>query len=121
MTTKPVSPLINLTDAELALRAGKRADPSAADSAFCTLHARHSPSLFAFLAARLGRSEAEDVLQDAWLRIWKALGDPGRFDGKDFRGWAFEIARNLVIDRQRRKSPSPQSLEGDGQGRAIDP
>jgi RNA polymerase sigma-70 factor, ECF subfamily len=121
MTTRPAAPLTSLADAELTLRAGMRADPGAAESAFRTLYDRHSPSLFAFLAARLERSEAEDVLQDAWLRIWKALGEPGRFDGKDFRAWAFEIARNLVTDRQRRKGLSPQSLEGDGQGRPIDP
>jgi RNA polymerase sigma factor (sigma-70 family) len=64
------------------------------EAAFSVLYDRHSPSLYAFLLRLLGRwrSEANDVLQDVWLR---AARDLYRFRWQSsFRTWLFGIAVN---------------------------
>lgn len=45
------------------------------------------------------REEAEDAVQDAWLRIAGADLPPGGV--RHPRGWMFRIVRNLCIDRLR--------------------
>lgn len=83
------------TDEDLAGRATREA--------LETLYERHAPALLAFLAARSSAADAEDLHHDLWLRVWKHL--PDAFHGGNFRAWLFEIARNLLIDRARRKRP----------------
>jgi RNA polymerase sigma-70 factor, ECF subfamily len=64
------------------------------ERAFVALYALHAPKLYAFLRHLLGRwqSEADDALQDVWLR---AARDLGRFRGlSTFRTWLFGIAVN---------------------------
>jgi len=64
------------------------------EPAFRALYDSHSPSLYAFLIRLLGRwrSEADDALQDVWLR---AARDLPRFRGASkFRTWLFGIAVN---------------------------
>jgi RNA polymerase sigma-70 factor (ECF subfamily) len=105
MSTEPVKTLAVPDDSELALRIGRRGNghSGSAQEAFRALYDRHAPRLFAFLAARLNRSEADDVLQEVWVGVWRALVEPGRFDGGDFTAWVFSIARNLVTDHARRR------------------
>jgi RNA polymerase sigma-70 factor (ECF subfamily) len=67
---------------------------SGKESAFAALYQLHAPSLYAFLRHLLGRweSEANDALQDVWLR---AARDLPRFRGvSTFRTWLFGIAVN---------------------------
>ena len=97
MKTKTADTSPILTDAGRSLRAGDRVNPSAS---FQALFDRHAPELLAFLAARLGRAEADEVRKETWLRIRTALGESGKFDGKNFRAWAFQIARSVITDRQ---------------------
>jgi len=64
------------------------------EAAFRALYDLHAPSLYAFLNRILGRwrSEANDALQDVWLR---AARDLGRFRFQSsFRTWLFGIAVN---------------------------
>src|SRR5215212_5383013 len=64
------------------------------EPAFRALYDRHAPALYAFLQRLLGRlrSEADDALQDVWLR---AARDLRRFHGHStFRTWLFGIAVN---------------------------
>jgi RNA polymerase sigma-70 factor, ECF subfamily len=64
------------------------------EAAFRALYDEHAPSLYAFLLRLLGRwrSEANDALQDVWLR---AARDLGRFRWQSsFRTWLFGIAVN---------------------------
>jgi len=64
------------------------------ESAFTELYRLHAPRLYAFLRHLLGRwqSEADDALQDVWLR---AARDLPRFRGlSSFRTWLFGIAVN---------------------------
>jgi RNA polymerase sigma-70 factor, ECF subfamily len=62
---------------------------------------RHSGEILAFLTARLcSRSDAEDVLQDVFVRIARA----GRrlLRARSLRGYLFAMARNAATDFVRR-------------------
>jgi RNA polymerase sigma-70 factor (ECF subfamily) len=106
MKTEPAEVPTDHDDAALARLVGRRDGPAAAQTAataFNDLYRRYAPRLLAFLAARLGPTEADDALQDLWVRVWRALGEPGRFDGRNFLAWSFTIARHLVTDHNRRR------------------
>jgi RNA polymerase sigma-70 factor (ECF subfamily) len=62
--------------------------------------------IYRYVAIRLRRREdAEDVTQLVFERIVAAL-PRYRHNGKPFAAWAFRIARNAVIDHQRRLRPT---------------
>lgn len=65
---------------------------------------RYQYRLLRYLFYLTGNQEtAEDVFQETWLRL---LERGRQYDGKSrFEPWLFSIARNLVIDRQRRSQP----------------
>ena len=67
-----------------------------------TLVARHGASLMGYLAAMTDPEAARDLWQDAWLRV---IRNPASFRAGAFRAWLFTIARNLIIDRFRRREP----------------
>lgn len=74
------------------------------------LHERHSESLLRFLERMLhDRARAEDVCQEAFLRIWRRaeLFDPAR---GAFTAWLFRAAANLAINRLALKSSSESEL-----------
>lgn len=89
-------------DAELLARsaAGDR-------RAFDRIVARYGP-LALRLAARIApdRHSAEDVAQEAMVRIWHRAGD---FDARRarFTTWLYRIVVNLCIDLRRRPRPVP--------------
>jgi RNA polymerase sigma-70 factor (ECF subfamily) len=57
------------------------------------------------------RERAEDFFQETWVRV---LERGAQYDGRrEFSAWLFAIARNLVIDEQRRKQAvSLEELRG---------
>jgi RNA polymerase sigma factor (sigma-70 family) len=120
MELRPADPMYALSDAELALRAGARADLSAASEAFRVLYGRYGGRTLIFLR-RLNPSKADDLAQTVWIRVWNALGRDDGFSGDNFRSWVFKIARNASIDSGRRRGVPTLSLEGDGRGDPIDP
>jgi RNA polymerase sigma-70 factor (ECF subfamily) len=62
--------------------------------------------IYRYIAVRLRRREdAEDVTQLVFERIVAAL-PRYRHNGRPFAAWAFRIARNAVIDHQRRLRPA---------------
>jgi len=71
------------------------------ESALEALYERYSGPLFSLIFKMLNNNqEAEEVLQDAFVRIWKRADryDPAR---SAFFTWAVQITRNLCIDRLR--------------------
>lgn len=61
------------------------------------------PRLLALANRMLGdRSEAEDVAQETFLRIWKHAGT-WRQGGAKFDTWAHRVALNLCYDRLRKR------------------
>ncbi len=72
-------------------------------SAFDALYARHEAGLYRFVRRLLGASltaQADEVFQDAWLRIVSARAS-FRPQGAAWRTWAFTIAHNAAMDRLR--------------------
>ena len=64
---------------------------------------RHQRALHGYLRAMTGNAaDADDVFQDTWLRV---VRNPGSFRGGAFNAWLWCIARNLLVDRIRRRKP----------------
>lgn len=58
-----------------------------------------------FLARRVHASDVDDVLQDVFLRVQRAL--PGLRDEERFTSWLFQIARNSVAEHLRSRALHP--------------
>jgi RNA polymerase sigma-70 factor, ECF subfamily len=85
-----------------------------------------SPMLLRFLAGPLQtRSQAEDMLQDCWLRIHRARASYR--PGSPVLPWIFAIARHTRIDAYRRRSQierrelSSEDLESTAPSASIPP
>ncbi len=71
--------------------------------AFTRLLDRHLAGLQKFLIRMTGNgADADEVAQEAFLRIW-TRADSWQNDRVRFTTWLFRIARNLAIDRHRRR------------------
>jgi RNA polymerase sigma-70 factor (ECF subfamily) len=69
-----------------------------------TLVAAYSPLLFRVAHSILrSRAEAEDVLQDTFVRVLERRRSLGEV--RDMRVWLIRIAWNLALDRRRRIRP----------------
>ena len=89
-------------DADAALLARYAAGDAAAAR---LLSARLAPRAFAHAFRVLGdRAEAEDVTQEAMLRLWKQAPewDAGRAQAST---WLYRVVANLCLDRLRRTRP----------------
>ena len=69
-----------------------------------------APRLLRFAARMLGDlAEAEDVTQEAMLRLWRMAPDwqPGAAQPST---WVFRVASNLCTDRLRRRRPMQEAM-----------
>ncbi|MBY0468504.1 MAG: sigma-70 family RNA polymerase sigma factor, partial [Burkholderiaceae bacterium] len=77
-------------------------------AAFATLYERTSSHLFAVvLRINRDRGQAEDVLQEVYVNVWRAART---FDAAQSQPltWLTSIARNRAIDSLRRAATQPQ-------------
>src|SRR5579885_2433377 len=91
--------------------------------AFAAFYDRYAPRAFGLILRVLrNRTDAEDVLQEAFLQVWNQAGrfDPARA-APDV--WVLLIARSRAVDRLRKKSavtsdevPDPGSADDPGRG-----
>jgi len=90
-------------------------------SAFAQLVRRHQTPLYNFAFRQLGAPQvAEDVVQDAFVRVVQNAGD-FKHEAR-FTTWLYTIARNLCIDQMRKRAlrrhpsldESRSSEEGEG-------
>ncbi len=90
-------------------------------AAYAELVARHLDRTVTIAMRVTGsRAEAEDVAQEAFLRLWR---DAGRFrpEVSRFGTWFYRIAMNLCLDRRRRRPAAPLEAAGDTADPAPDP
>jgi RNA polymerase sigma-70 factor (ECF subfamily) len=94
------------TDEELMshLAAGRR-------EALGSLHGRYAPMIFNIAARSLGRSAAEETVQDVFVAVWRKAATFDRSRGT-FRSWVLRITHLRVLNELRRRGRQPQ-LEPD--------
>ena len=74
------------------------------DRAYTYLYDMYSKSLFSVIKNLINdREEAEDVLQEVFIKIWKNIDSYNESKGR-FYTWAVNIARNSTIDKLRSKN-----------------
>ncbi|WP_151717216.1 RNA polymerase sigma factor [Gemmobacter serpentinus] len=94
--TMPLDDLAELADEDLLARYAQ-GEPMAAR----VLVLRLTPRVLGYAARLLGdRAEAEDVTQEALLRLWRIAPDWRRGEAQVLT-WLFRVVTNLVTDRHR--------------------
>jgi len=79
------------------------------DDAFRAIHDRYHKRLFAYARQMLpGRQDAEDALQDVFVRAYSGLRASDH--QLALRAWLFRVAHNRCIDELRRPAPPPPEL-----------
>jgi RNA polymerase sigma factor (sigma-70 family) len=92
------------------------------DEAFGVLHDRYRQRLFAYvrqMLAHQSRQDAEDVLQDVFVRAFGAL----RCDSRtvNVRAWLYRVAHNRCIDHLRRPHPPAAEIYEMSRKPLLDP
>lgn len=89
-------------------------NPHAAD--FDSIYQRHSREVWALVYARwLNADVALDIMQEAFLRLWKQGQEGGEIQNP--RAWLLRVARNLAEDHakssfRRNGTQAPQTMNG---------
>lgn len=100
----------NLGDEQEWLRRAQVHEPEALG----LLYAVFYPKLYNYGYLHLGNAhQAEDFASEVLLRVLESL-DRYRYRGLPFAAWVFRIARNSLIDEQRRNRRRPQEELKDG-------
>lgn len=72
--------------------------------AISTLVEKYRRPLFGFILNMTeGQGDADEVFQETWFRAIRKLN---HYRQDNFMGWLVRIARNLIIDRHRRRRPN---------------
>lgn len=80
-------------------------------AAFSLIYQKVSPKLFAICLRMLkDRGDAEEALQDVFVRIWDKAGSYTG-DGLNAYGWLCAITRYRCIDRLRARRPESEDLD----------
>lgn len=86
--------------------------------AFAELYDRHAPLVLGLLTRMLGREEAEEVLQEAFLQAWRQAARY-RAELAAPRGWLVTIARSRALDRLRSRRTRETREETVGRERPL--
>ena len=79
--------------------------------AFQQIYTRHSPMLFGLAVKILGdRTEAEDVLQETFVQVWKTAASFDDQRGKPL-AWFIMLIRSRAIDRLRSRKTRTRLTE----------
>ena len=79
--------------------------------AFRRLHALVNRDVTAFVLARCPRDvDGEGLVQDVWIKAWS---NRESYSNQHFRGWIFQIARNLLTDAFRKAGRRPKREDWD--------
>jgi RNA polymerase sigma-70 factor (ECF subfamily) len=67
-------------------------------AAFGVIFDRHVDAIFGYLCRRVGRSDAEELASETFVRAFDLRE---RFSGEDARPWLYGIATNLIRNHRR--------------------
>lgn len=106
--------LASLTDKELVARSR-----DGVTEAFTVLVGRHQRQIYRLALRMMGNeSDAEEVLQEAFLNAYEKLGE---FRGDAaFNSWIYRIAANCALMRLRRKRRAPDLVSATEEGSSPD-
>lgn len=78
-------------------------------TAFTLLYDRYAPAIYAMAVYMLGKVEAEEIVQEAFLRLWHRAD---QFDPERglFRSWFMSVARHRILDKLRQHNREAQQL-----------
>ena len=71
-------------------------------AAFQQLYGQFSPRSLGFLKSFVSETEAEDLNQELWLKVYQRIASLANPNG--FKTWLFQIARNRALDYLRAHS-----------------
>ena len=86
---------------------------------FGYIYDRHAQALFAYLARRVGRAEAEPLLGELFRVAFEARHGY-RVDRLDARPWLYGIAGNLVLKHYRTEARRRRAIERFGALRPVE-
>jgi RNA polymerase sigma-70 factor, ECF subfamily len=72
-------------------------------AAFSLIYDRYAQSVYALAAHLLGPIDAEEIVQEVFLRLWNKAEQFDESRG-NFGGWFMTVARNYVMDELRSRS-----------------
>lgn len=71
-------------------------------------------ALFRYIRTKVqSKQQAEDLLQETFLKVWRGLPKLKVDEGLKFRPWLYRVAANCVNDHFRKIYSRPESLELD--------
>lgn len=77
--------------------------------AFTQLYDRYGPAVYAMAAHLLGPVDAEEIVQEVFLRLWHK-GDQYDDIKGSFRAWFMTIARHRIVDALKQRNQEQQWL-----------
>ena len=102
-----------MTDVELLTRY-RAGDTHALDA----LIEQYRKPLYGFILNMIDRpGDADDIFQEVWLR---ALRNLDSYEDRGFLSWLIRIARNLIIDRFRKRRPEVSYEQENADGVSIE-
>jgi RNA polymerase sigma-70 factor, ECF subfamily len=95
---------------------GPRLERSDQLELFDTLYEANAAAVHDYLLGRTGDTEvARDLLQEACIRLWRAVAELRDLTRERQRAWLFTVARNLVVDFYRSRASAAAARDALGQ------
>ncbi len=80
------------------------------ESAFSEIYEEFSSRIYKFIQTRsFGLGEAEDLLQETFLKVWGGLKTL-KTEELNFSAWVYKVATNTINDFYRKKYREPQMV-----------
>jgi RNA polymerase sigma-70 factor, ECF subfamily len=87
-------------------------------AAFGLLFDRYAQTVYVFAAHMLGTADADEIVQEVFLRFWNRAGQFDPLRGS-FRGWFMAIARHQILNELRRRGQEQRRLAADAIDRVL--